>query len=610
MVPTKSNTKKKMDVKWAIGMLICIAMMRMLLFELPISSILLPVPQTQPSASPTIAATSTLGIAGYHETTLTHVFWFVDDGPLEWNPHCSANTIFLQLVIVASIEYLPSHPHIDKLVGESNRKCFAAISTCPLPRSMDALQRKGKVEFVLNGGCTIGQDVGYALFLFGAQHGGSNDENLNAINWLNDLAAELRYPAPLVWIVSGPVKVFENRYVGRRREASLRPIIYRISSHPTKNSVVPIAPHERQHDSFPYFYFSQVNGSAANDNQTVVYPTELEALWDFAARFKEHYDVIRFQLAHRIRFTNLLPGDFALPPLFVQQQQPGLTHVVFSLPLFQLNTLRQNIRKNWEANPPCLQQDLITPLPHLILLIALNSNTSLLFDEPALQGEVQHLLLPYSHCFAKITICRLDLQMEDDTRVYGSKLLFESFLNRMCVPAHEPFGFALYLEPDVKPVKPQWLTALARTASSSTETWIIGSMFLGNIRFVKEKWLPRKRHSDKLYFHLNGNALYWLGNSNNNASSSSSPLRDFYFNQVKPFIQEKHKVEGAKLTAMDLDFFEYVFHSRHNIQLKNQFVNRIQYTELIGNFYFENGMATDQHKHVLVHAKPSKKWGS
>lgn len=537
-----------------LGLVVGCIVLRLAVVEFPLTwtpSVSLPVPLPVPLALP-------LPLPGHHETKLTHVFAFADFGGDQHPLKCGARRFHL-VVVTEGQQMLP---------GQGT--CFTSARVCVLPRPTNSSRRQ-QVEAVFRGEClAAGEDLGYGLFVFG-----------QPVDSLDELALSLAFPNPLAWIVSGVVGVF-----GPRRETHTRPIVYRMSSHPTRNSPsVGLG-------IFPKLYLESI---ASTVNQT---ESELDALWAFAAEFTANYDLIRFQLAHRVQFNAQLPGDFLSPAAKTTTAAASLSHVVIALPLFQLDTLEHVVRTHWRgAMPPCAPADFSQDLPALVVLVAVNPNNSHLFDPPAVLSRLQ--LGSFPHCFSQVEAHSLHLTLEQDNRVLGSKLLFEHFLNRTWPGA----GYALYLEPDVIPTKPRWLTALARSVSQPTTAprpWIVGSIFLGPTKFWRKKWLPRKRNADHLYFHLNGNAMYWLGDGRE--------FPRFYFDHIKPHIAHKHGPDAGQQTAMDLDFFDYLFRKRGSHSDKNRLVSRLRYTGLMGNLYFDNSQLAAQGDYVLVHSKPSDKW--
>ena len=94
---------------------------------------------------------------------------------------------------------------------------------------------------------------------------------------------------------------------------------------------------------------------------------------------------------------------------------------------------------------------------------------------------------------------------DEDTHVKGSRLMFENMLSRN----YEPFkntSFVFYMEPDVRVIKFFWLNGIINEIGNGN-FWSKGSLFRGDLnKFAKnDKYLPN-------YVHINGNALYNIGN--------------------------------------------------------------------------------------------------
>ncbi|MEM0986195.1 MAG: hypothetical protein AAGJ32_08115 [Pseudomonadota bacterium] len=104
----------------------------------------------------------------------------------------------------------------------------------------------------------------------------------------------------------------------------------------------------------------------------------------------------------------------------------------------------------------------------------------------------------------------VDLSEEDDTyqreyvQAHGAAG-FKSGPNLQFFASMAALGdryqdFVFYMETDCAPVRAGWLEALDQVAKGDTESWVIGSPYLGQSKIDK-----------RFFMHLNGNALYRVG---------------------------------------------------------------------------------------------------
>ena len=175
-----------------------------------------------------------------------------------------------------------------------------------------------------------------------------------------------------------------------------------------------------------------------------------------------------------------------------------------------------------------------------------------------------------SSCFRSIKICIVHPPSPLDTHIEGARFLFESILKDVsCVPL--PRLYILYAEPDLRPIKANWLSELDVYLKTSLplDSWMAGAMFHGD-----EKKLGT---TDYLFnkYHLNGAALL-------NLETRKSPnFVSFYFKQVRPFVES----QGGSRNAYDTDIFEYLAHPSSYNFFRRYAAHKIYATTLILNFW-------------------------
>lgn len=120
----------------------------------------------------------------------------------------------------------------------------------------------------------------------------------------------------------------------------------------------------------------------------------------------------------------------------------------------------------------------------------------------------QHL----KNCFSRLDIRfvglskALDYYHKDYTLAFSGKGSKsgpnEQFFELMEGLAQDYSGFIFYMECDCIPLRAGWLDRVINTAAGDDESWIIGSYYRGIDRL-----------GNRFRFHLNGNALYRVGDS-------------------------------------------------------------------------------------------------
>src|SRR3989338_4384321 len=111
-------------------------------------------------------------------------------------------------------------------------------------------------------------------------------------------------------------------------------------------------------------------------------------------------------------------------------------------------------------------------------------------------------------CFARFLIVDAGLSKDEDIYPAGpSVMFFKLFLGQ--VTSLTDYGSMFWMEPDVTPLKPFWLSAVAREAHSAPFSWWMRGSIVHGPSANRYLLVP------EAYFawikHINGNALYRLG---------------------------------------------------------------------------------------------------
>jgi hypothetical protein len=110
-----------------------------------------------------------------------------------------------------------------------------------------------------------------------------------------------------------------------------------------------------------------------------------------------------------------------------------------------------------------------------------------------------------SSCFQSFSVCEILLKDQEDKHHLGAQMVFERLLQGHCI--HGERGYGLLMEPDSRPIRAEWLTALSATvAYPNPALWVSGSIYRGSATNITIDGQPffAGRH------HINGNAIYRL----------------------------------------------------------------------------------------------------
>lgn len=168
--------------------------------------------------------------------------------------------------------------------------------------------------------------------------------------------------------------------------------------------------------------------------------------------------------------------------------------------------------------------------------------------------------------FSGYQIIHAGIDKNTDSYFSGSRIMLERMLGNRLALRNAP-SYVMYMEPDCHPIRSHWLAGLAEQVSGSSLSpfWIKGSIFRGGRSTPKCGAL-------RLRFHLNGNALYNLGDE---------AFRIFYFRIFKPWCRKQYKgVEGA----FDTRLFQYLMESDESATVLPEIWHMFHSSEFIMNY--------------------------
>jgi hypothetical protein len=235
-----------------------------------------------------------------------------------------------------------------------------------------------------------------------------------------------------------------------------------------------------------------------------------------------------------------------------------LTHVV--IPLAQAQSVNlHHMLQDWAAFPPCAAGDKVllaragVSLPTLHVIVARRREINITQQQDDVAEQMLRLRVSTIvrnglanlgvSCFSSSVVHVLPLSAAEDTHLTGARLLLEAAIGRGPVSPTGERGYAVQLEPDVRPVRARWLTTLSLSVMWPVQPFfIMGGMYMGNDPGILNHPFAPVR------FHINGNALYRISCLDDfqepagAACSATSPLPSgvggfagFYFNTIRPW---------------------------------------------------------------------------
>lgn len=276
-------------------------------------------------------------------------------------------------------------------------------------------------------------------------------------------------------------------------------------------------------------------------------------------------------------------GNSSCQEQFPGHHQARLTHLIIPFHTSHVNRV-ENLLKQWRDYPPCSAEgDLNNAAPAAPFSLVFYSSTDMrkrekvLDVEQRIQEALQNLTAPVLRCFQGFEFHHANLSGPSDKYYRGTRLMIEKLLLGKVKLAVTP-QYAYYMEPDVQPVRSNWLNALdASVRWPNQPFWMKGSIYRGN-----NKGVYATRHPPQ-YYHINGNAIYNLGDR---------AFRSFYVKHYRPFCQQQQQqhqqVAGSaqkpKERSYDTDFFRFL-HSMEHVEVARNVFHKFVYTDVVQNFW-------------------------
>lgn len=267
----------------------------------------------------------------------------------------------------------------------------------------------------------------------------------------------------------------------------------------------------------------------------------------------------------------------------IHRKRMRLSHVVMPFHIRQIDKAIKNVQM-WIKYPPCaagshdnsiagvnsyyrkvrnLEDPQNLPLGHNVTMIFfLNGKKD--------RGVIEKLVKSFRELPENVKSCFVegdplvrfaDLPPNSDDYIRGSRVMFHQVLNGY-LGIYEP-SYILQMEPDALPIRPHWLAITdSTTRYPNPEFWIKGTAFTGSTKVL------RNPNAILNLFHLNGNAIYNLGDHG---------LRDFYFQQVSAW-----NFGRMPDVAYDMAIYRYLLHPP-NYNFTRHIAHKLQYSKIIQN---------------------------
>lgn len=268
------------------------------------------------------------------------------------------------------------------------------------------------------------------------------------------------------------------------------------------------------------------------------------------------------------------------PPRMIYPKGLRLTDVVIPLVESQLARLKK-LFDIWDRYPPCHHWNGSLPIiteednpyvrypdagHNLTLTISLAGSPNQTLSD-TIKNMYSGLSSMVKGCFHNIQFHYCSLPEAMNNHIDGSRLMFEQMLNGTV--ASRGAEYALLMEPDLLPIRKNWLSALDMTVRSPVEPfWVRGSIYRGYLEYVYRLSIVNGAH-------INGNAIYNL---------ADHKFANFYYQEVIPTLTEK------KITldrAFDTDPFIFMRLDGKYDRMQ-EIAQKFQFTNLIRNHYLSD----------------------
>lgn len=252
-----------------------------------------------------------------------------------------------------------------------------------------------------------------------------------------------------------------------------------------------------------------------------------------------------------------------------------LTHVIVPFHQSQEKQAIKNMNR-WKIYPPCPQSEYQASNldswyrnnkslgRQVDLVFYLNGSPDAKL-EGRLRKHYEKEIAKYARgCFRSLQFRWASLPDTDDSYLQGSRLMWEYLVtNKLKLDNPE---YVMYMEPDCLPIRTYWLSLMDARCRGET-FWIMGTSYQGS---------PYVINTRRLYSmaHVNGNGLY---------NMVDKGFQDFYFQQVRPYVEKWYPGESA----YDLDMFKYIM-DPDNFMTARHLAHHFILSNFIKNYWHSN----------------------
>jgi hypothetical protein len=259
----------------------------------------------------------------------------------------------------------------------------------------------------------------------------------------------------------------------------------------------------------------------------------------------------------------------------------ALSHLVLAFHANQTGSALQNIN-SWESlYPPCVYYAGAASNQNPVLVFYVGHSGQNDLDAIRSTIETRWMQMRTKSCFSAMRVTTLTLNKSDDTHKTGSRVMFEAMISGKL---DVDMKVVLFMEPDMRPVRPGWLAACMSEARKRDKFWIKGSIFRGDAS--KMHLTAKDTPYPPYFYHINGNALYNVGDTD---------FRQFYW-RVRQYIVDKR---GDSYNAYDTDIAEYLIDRRQWVTVRHV-LHRFVFTDVIQNMWM-----TDYSVQAIVSSNPN-----
>lgn len=176
-------------------------------------------------------------------------------------------------------------------------------------------------------------------------------------------------------------------------------------------------------------------------------------------------------------------------------------------------------------------------------------------------------------CFASVEVTSADMTAAEDNYWLGSRVQFEKFLMLQFLSQPSVVRYVMYMEPDCFIFRANWVPLMQATCLEEDVFLIKGHR--------------SKPRFSRPYDHINGNALYALGDAR---------LSNFYFNIYSQYLKYDPNAGNATSVfhlAYDMDIHEFLDYARDKMDAVAEIRRLVVSSQFMQNYFHMNYTLTD-----------------